>query len=252
MKAVIAFLGMALILMPSFASASDGSGKLDEKKMKLQRQLVWRLKAAHLVAYQPAVVGWARFAESQGIKDDKAAGKELKDFAAQVKEWPRLKLNGDQIVISEKGRPAITVQPGAERDQVLINNRIFRSPAGHPATYKDMNAFLSEKSVRSAPSLQWISEARADNSSSWNDWAAGVGIGTASYMLTTGTANAVLGWGAEAFMGGSLIGAGITTAAYGLTVGAVGCGMAAVWLRDLDIFTVMTFLSDGRTAQHLH
>src|SRR3989338_11506465 len=119
MKSLLAVLCL-LLLNPSL-SASAEAPEVATKELQLQQETQWLLSMAHLVAYQPARVGWNKFAESLNFKSHMAPGKELFVAAKKIKKWPTLSIEGNVLKLTDLDGSTITIAQGTRPGEALVN-----------------------------------------------------------------------------------------------------------------------------------
>lgn len=189
------------------------------KLTKIQNTELTRYYLAHIVANQPSVIGYERFAESVGLKSYISPGKELFRAAKKVKSWPQIKmLSANSIAIESQGKTHTFTIKDFMAQEYELDGKAFKIDVKKPLL-PQVNKLISFNGGPNPLSFliaeAWADDSRTNESSSPTV----LSIITTSYGALSG---------AMTLAGGATVGAAgaaaVSTAA--LTYAGV-CGLTA-------------------------
>lgn len=197
---------------------------------------VWHATIAHMIAFQPKVVGFSRFAEAVGINRESAEGKKMMRLGVGTKDWPTITSDGATLVIGY-GEPAkaqlrMRMVPG-KAGEFQVNGAILKID---PATFTvdQFNSFLKKNPASaSSESVKLIDlitpRAHADERGQ---------VAVTGFLGSIAGVGATIGAGLAVAGAGALAVGGAVVAAGGATVGHFYCSLDSDnWSEYLNCMT---------------
>ncbi len=179
----------------------------------------WHLYMAQVVSYQPNKVGRQVFLESFGLKSNENPGTEFFSNAMKVKTWPDISIDGDALVIEQKGSKTVKIEMG-KPGTMIINGKELALNLKMPIE-EQIRKFFQKENTKAAqfPTFYFLPEAQAQSVGDVVlDTAIVGGVSYGAIYMT-----ALVTWGGTGAALGAVAGTGITA-----TGAAVVCGAAVL------------------------